>query len=266
MYVRLVLFSFILIISLSSNLYSYNRYSETESIGRYHAGCMKNSKELPAGGFGYQVIRTKRKRNYGNQLMIEYIRDLSRKFNKIYNSNLLIADISKKQGGPIPYDHSSHQIGLDADILLFHKFQHEKIYSRNEIQELEPVSVLDDSKKSIDFSKWSHLNGELLKTAAKDSDVNKIFINPVIKKHLCSVYPNQPWLKKLRPWWGHDGHFHVRLRCPDNNHKCVDQSEPRKIECGKQLEKWLTEEGRAQIIKENRSSRKQALKLPPECR
>ncbi|NIQ15782.1 MAG: penicillin-insensitive murein endopeptidase [Candidatus Dadabacteria bacterium] len=251
----------------NSNLFSYDRYSISESIGDYHAGCVKKSIELPNGGSGYQIIRPSRKRYYGNQITIDYIRKLSRKFNKKYKSNILIADISKKGGGPIPYEHSSHQTGLDADILLFHKENYIELYTREEREELEPNSVLDETKKKIDFSKWEELNGELLKTAANYSEVNRIFINPAIKKHLCNRYENESWLKKLRPWWGHDGHFHVRLKCPDNNHKCVDQKNPGHIECGEELDFWLSDEAFAKRKRERaKPRRKKALRLPPECR
>jgi penicillin-insensitive murein DD-endopeptidase len=31
------------------------------------------------------------------------------------------------------------------------------------------------------------------------------------------------WLAKIRPWWGHDYHFHIRMRCPPGNGQCEGQ-------------------------------------------
>jgi penicillin-insensitive murein DD-endopeptidase len=31
------------------------------------------------------------------------------------------------------------------------------------------------------------------------------------------------WLGRLRPWWGHQDHFHVRLRCPATSADCTAQ-------------------------------------------
>ena len=55
----------------------------------------------------------------------------------------------------------------------------------------------------------------MLEVAASDPVVDRIFVNPVIKRELCTHEPpGSLWLRKLRPWWGHHDHFHVRLRCP----------------------------------------------------
>jgi penicillin-insensitive murein endopeptidase len=32
------------------------------------------------------------------------------------------------------------------------------------------------------------------------------------------------WLRKVRPWWGHDEHMHVRLRCPSGSPECDNQA------------------------------------------
>ena len=34
------------------------------------------------------------------------------------------------------------------------------------------------------------------------------------------------WLAKVRPWYGHDDHMHVRLRCPADEPLCRDQDPP----------------------------------------
>jgi len=57
--------------------------------------------------------------------------------------------------------------------------------------------------------------GLSLKQRHSNAQVERIFVNPAIKKALCrETTGNRTWLHKVRPWWGHDYHFHVRLRCP----------------------------------------------------
>jgi penicillin-insensitive murein endopeptidase len=41
---------------------------------------------------------------------------------------------------------------------------------------------------------------------------------------MCAAAPrrDRAWLGKIRPWWSHDFHFHVRLRCPAGAAACRD--------------------------------------------
>ena len=262
MYVRKLILSSLLIFLFLSQA----SFSDSNSIGKYNAGCVKNSVGLPETGIGYQVIRTSRKRNHGNELLIDYIKRFTTEFSKKHKANILIADISKEGGGPILDDHSSHQSGLDADILLLHKNNENELYTVPERESLRPISKLNGAKNKIDFNKWSSLNGELLKTAANYSEVDRIFINPAIKKHLCGKYSGENWLRKLRPWWGHDGHFHVRLSCPADDKKCVDLNSPNDIECGEGLDWWFSKEAYEKL--KNRRSKPKTEKdiiLPKEC-
>lgn len=262
MYVRNIVYSLLIFFLFLSQ----NSFGSSSSIGKYNAGCVKDSVELPETGLGYQVIRTSRKRNHGNKVLIDFIKRFTTDFSKKYKANVLIADISKEGGGPILDDHSSHQSGLDADILLLHNRNENELYTVPEREMLKPVSKLNGAKNKIDFNKWSPLNGELLKTAASYGEVDRIFINPAIKKHLCGKYGGENWLKKLRPWWGHDGHFHVRLSCPEDNTKCVDFESPRNIECGSELTWWFSKDA-YEKLKNKRSKPKteKDIILPKEC-
>ena len=238
----------------------------SESIGSYTAGCIRNSAALSIDGEGYQVIRPGRGRYYGNPETIEYIESLSKKANQELNTTLLIADISQQTGGPIPDDHSSHQIGLDADILLWqHPIARNRTLTVTEREHIHPQSVLTDDEIRIDEFKWDNIHGEILKVAASDTRVDRIFINPVIKRKLCTVYPGELWLGKLRPWYGHDGHFHVRLRCPERNSLCESQKpiETTGDGCGSDLDSWFRADGR--IKKKKKSGHSTQKKLPPEC-
>ena len=240
------------------------------AIGKYTAGCVKNSVELPVNGFGYQVIRTKRRRNFGHKNLVNFITNLTDTIKYKYSARLLIADMAQRGGGPMLDQHNSHQTGLDADILYLHRGNGNNITLKfNERQRVGPKSVLNYNKTRVDDSKWSWINGEILKEAALMSEVDRIFVNPAIKKRLCKKYNDEEWQKKIRPWWGHDGHFHVRLKCPDDSPKCVANLPlPDGIGCGAKVDWWFSKEAYIERAKKRTKSpkTKKDLILPRECR
>ena len=57
--------------------------------------------------------------------------------------------------------------------------------------------------------------------------VARIFVNPAIKKALCrEAGQDRGWLTKVRPIYGHNYHFHIRLACPAGDGDCSDQDPP----------------------------------------
>ena len=88
-------------------------------------------------------------------------------------------------------------------------------------------------------------NVKVLEIAAQLPEVDRIFVNPSIKRELCLSHAGHDWLRKIRPWWKHDDHFHVRLKCPKNNHYCQGQEPlPRGAGCDAELAWWFTEEAK----------------------
>jgi penicillin-insensitive murein endopeptidase len=66
-----------------------------------------------------------------------------------------------------------------------------------------------------------------VKAAASQPETTRIFVNPAIKKELCRTAGyDRVWLNKVRPYWGHDDHLHIRLACPDNASSCEEQKAP----------------------------------------
>jgi len=74
--------------------------------------------------------------------------------------------------------------------------------------------------------------------------VNRIFVSPAIKRDMCRRYPQASWLYRLRPWWGHEDHFHVRLQCPADSPLCQEQDplDPLDNGCGADLDWWFSAE------------------------
>jgi penicillin-insensitive murein endopeptidase len=238
----------------------------TESIGTYTAGCIRNAAPIPLNGEGFQVIRLWRQRYYANPEMIDYIIWLGKAVHEQLKAILVIGDVAQRTGGPMYDEHSSHQIGLDADILYWqHPIALKRELTTVERAHIYPQSVLNDDETGIDEFKWNDKIGKILRIAASDKRVDRIFVNPFIKRRLCKIYPGELWLARIRPWYGHDGHFHVRLKCPKEDHLCQPQV-PINIfdtRCGSDLNKWFTAEGK--IRRQKSTGKTTAPRLPEEC-
>jgi penicillin-insensitive murein endopeptidase len=67
-------------------------------------------------------------------------------------------------------------------------------------------------------------------------------VNPAIKKALCrEAGSDRGWLSKVRPTWGHNYHFHIRIACPSSDGNCSDQDPPPGGDgCGEELANWFT--------------------------
>ena len=214
--------------------------NSTSSIGSYANGCLDGAQALPINGLGYQIIRPQRERYYGHTEAIKFIERLGVTTSEKLNTNLLVGDISLPRGGRFSSGHSSHQTGLDIDIWL--RLTSKRL-SENELAVPKPVSVVDLTNYKLRQSNWTDEHFQVIRYAAKDEKVVRIFVHPVIKQTLCdqedSDADDRAWLGKIRPWWGHHSHFHVRLKCPEGSSNCIAQASPPKGDgCGYELASW----------------------------
>ncbi len=195
------------------------------SIGFYSNGCIAGAATLPLDGDGYQVMRVYRNRNYGQPDLIHFIQNLATEVHA-YGSAILVGDLGQPRGGTMPYGHASHQIGLDVDIWYWaHPEQNNRSLTVDERNNL-PMPTVLNSNGLVDETKFTKEIILKLKVAALSPRVERIFVNPAIKTYLCSKLPTSelPWLHALRPWTGHDDHFHVRLSCPVGSTSCTAQA------------------------------------------
>ena len=139
--------------------------------------------------------------------------------------------------------HGSHQIGLDADLWLTP--MPDRRLSPTERDEMSAIDVVTADGMGVDAA-WTPQHRHLLETVAREPAVARIFVNPAIKQALCrEAGSDRAWLAKVRPWWGHNYHFHVRLACPRGASECHDQPEPGSGDgCGSELDWWFTPEAR----------------------
>jgi penicillin-insensitive murein endopeptidase len=210
------------------------------SIGSYARGCLAGGKMLPVNGPAWQAMRLSRNRNWGHPLLVAYVEKLAGDAQKEDKwPGLLVGDMAQPMGGPMISGHASHQIGLDADIWL--KPMPPKTLTPEERESISADSVVAADQVSVNPEIWQSGHVQLLKRAASYPDVARIFIHPAIKKALCEAAgKDRAWLSKVRPWWGHNYHFHVRLSCPAGTEGCEDQAAAGPEDgCGKELESWL---------------------------
>jgi penicillin-insensitive murein endopeptidase len=189
-------------------------------------------------------MRPQRRRVFGHPALIRYLQELAAATYQKGLGLLLIGDLGQPRGGPMPFGHRSHQIGLDADIWFWLPGDG-KVVSVADRETIGAPSMLTAAGGALDVQLWSLQQAEMLRLAVEFEVVARIFVNPIIKKAMCEQFPGAPWLQKLRPWWGHDDHFHVRLRCPAGQTTCRDQDPlPTGDGCGAELAWWFSEEAR----------------------
>ena len=237
------------------------------AIGSTSRGCLAGGEALPLDGPGWQVMRPSRHRYYGHPRLIAFIERLAAGANGMA-SGILVGDMALPRGGPMPTGHRSHQIGLDVDIWFVPAPL--APFSPVDREDMSAVSMVTSDGESVDPTSWTPWQAALLERAALDPQVDRIFVNPAIKRALCeSVTTDRTWLQKIRPWWGHDDHFHVRLFCPEGEEACV-QTEPVPAGdgCDASLEWWFSAEAEEALQQKAKEPPKPLTldDLPPACR
>jgi penicillin-insensitive murein endopeptidase len=194
------------------------------AIGAYANGCLQGAAALPASGPGFEVLHLKRHRRYGHPALLAFVRRLAAAARKQGLPGLLIGDLAQPRGGPTLTGHRSHQTGLDVDIGYARPPELRKRRpTAAEREAIMPAPVVDLATHVM-TPMWTPPVVKALELAARDPTVDRIFVNPAIKRELCArTKGGGEWLRRLRPWWGHHDHFHVRLRCPAGSPGCEPQ-------------------------------------------
>jgi penicillin-insensitive murein endopeptidase len=209
--------------------------------GGYARGCLAGAVQLPADGPGWQAMRLSRDRRWGTPELVNYIEALAEAVRQDGWPGILVGDMGQPRGGPTRTGHASHQIGLDVDIWL--QPMPARILSAREREELSAISVLKRGSRDVDPARFGEGQRLLIYRAARLPGVARIFVAPGIKKSLCSIRWRDPsFLSKVRPWYGHDDHIHVRLSCPAGAAACIEQDPvPPGDGCGAELDYWFTD-------------------------
>jgi penicillin-insensitive murein endopeptidase len=213
------------------------------AIGFYAKGCLAGAVALPIDGPAWQAMRLSRNRNWGHPDLIKLVEKLAIEAKSSDGwPGLLVGDISQPRGGPMLTGHASHQVGLDADI-WFTPMPSRRL-SEKEREDLSATSMLSANPASVNTEIWTEAHARLLKRAASYKQVERILVHPAIKKAVCDSATakegDRGWLSKVRPYWGHHYHFHVRIACPKGSTNCEAQpSVGAEDGCGAELTRWL---------------------------
>ncbi|HBT01333.1 MAG TPA: penicillin-insensitive murein endopeptidase [Citreicella sp.] len=195
------------------------------AFGSYAKGCLAGGQQLAESGPTWQAMRLSRNRNWGHPELVDFLQGLSRRGAALPGwRGIYVGDMSQPRGGPMTSGHASHQIGLDADIWL--RPADDLTLSRAARESISSISMWRSSGAYVN-SQWTRAHHDLVKAAAQDPRVDRIFIFPGAKVQMCNDETgDRAWLRKVRPWAGHHYHFHVRLSCPDGARGCVNQDPP----------------------------------------
>lgn len=236
-------------------------------FGAYTKGCIAGARQLAADAPRWQILNPSRNRAWGHPGLIKFVSDLADGVAADGFRGLLLGDLAQPRGGPLPSDHNSHQIGLDADIWLTPLPA--RRLSNAELESFEPPSMVEVDTLRVN-EHFGPAQLSMLKRAALSPDVERIFVSPPIKQALCerSAGTERGWLRKIRPWRGHMSHMHVRLACPTDSDSCQPQEPPPEGDgCGAELASWFqdkswTTQGSTPYVPEKAMRLEQ---LPKQC-
>ncbi len=227
-------------------------------IGNYSAGCLQGAESLPLSGPAFVVMHPERKRYFGHPELLSYIKSLASTVRDNHLGILLVGDMGRPRGGPMISGHASHQIGLDVD--LWYSLP-KKAPRKAERSRLSAGHFTANGK----LAHWNKKLTKLLELAIQNPSVDRIFVNPIIKQSLCRSEKEAAWLHKIRPWWGHDDHFHVRLNCPAGSNQCQPGTPiPDGPGCDSDLAWWFSEDAKKTLIDRGKKERVFPV-LPAAC-
>ncbi len=188
-------------------------------------GCIAGAVQMPAEGEGFVAIRARVSDVWGAPVTMERIALLGRQVRAAGLPELLIGDISHPRGGPMAGGHVSHQRGLEVDIGL--DMRPRAPLSAAERDRYELITLVRPDQRGVEPSRWNQGVVTLLRLAANLPDVDRVLVNPAIKKQLCDeVTGDRSWLRRIRPFYAHAAHMHITFRCPLGQAECRDLAPP----------------------------------------
>ncbi len=206
----------------------------TRAVGFFTNGSIQDSVTISNEGPGFVKIFRLRERGYGTASLIRMLELAAAGWRREFpiGDRIQIGDSGDHNGGYIS-GHGSHQNGLDVDIAYLNRSHVERDPNTNG-----PGGYMEQfvsgGKVTANFD--IARNWGLMKHLVAQGNVGRIFVDSVIKKTFCSqaaaLDPALPAarrtevLRRLRPYQNHADHLHLRLKCPPNHPKCVEQSEP----------------------------------------
>ena len=214
---------------------------QARAIGSYAKGCLSGAKALPVTGPAWQAMRTSRNRNWAHPALVNLVEKLAKEARQEDGWNgLLVGDMSQPRGGPMLTGHASHQIGLDADVWFTP--MPDRVLTVAERENFTPIEMVKD-RSTLNRDTWTESRAKLIQRAASYPEVARIFVHPPIKAELCKwAKGDRSWLAKVRPYYNHTYHFHIRMKCPPGFAGCKNQAPAAPKDgtgCGEEMAYWM---------------------------
>ena len=215
-------------------------------IGSTGLGCIAGAVELPNEGPGWQSVRVSRNRLWGHPAMVAWVQHFAGRARAQGFPDLWIGDLSQPRGGPMSYGHASHQIGIDADIWL--DLNPKPLVPAAHRERIPEVSLVLPDGSGVDPARFTERHVALIRLAAEMPGLDRLLVNAAIKRELCRRHAGEPWLRRVRPWRGHDSHMHIRLPCPAGQADCRGIPPPPAGDgCDATLDWWFTPDARRPV-------------------
>ena len=244
------------------------------AIGYYPRGCLSGGEALPVTGPTWQVMRISRNRMWGHPSLVQFLEKFAPLAARATGwHGVLIGDMAQPRGGPLPFGHLSHQIGLDVDIWFMPMPGH--LLSDADREKISAIDLVSQDRLHVNPKTWQpQADVAFIRTAAEQPEVERVLVNAAIKKEICRMQGDRhpAWMDKLRPWYGHNDHIHVRLKCPADSPNCRKQPPvPNDAGCGKALDYWFSDRVLHPKIKPRDPNAKPPRQitladLPPACK
>lgn len=201
-----------------------------EINGFYSRGSIKNVDSVLDHQHSIQKLFRSRGMHYTSVHMRDLLEDLNLYLKNLYPDVevLQVGDLSAKNGGKIPR-HSSHQNGLDADVVY--------LRHNRKVQDINAPEWIEDfirgNQVSSNFE--TERNWRSFMYLVENYPIGRIFVDQVVKRHLCQYAKDQglmnhplarETLRRLRGANLHRTHYHIRLKCPPGQERCEEQFEP----------------------------------------
>lgn len=215
-------------------------------IGGTSLGCIGGAVQLPADGPGWQAVRVSRNRHWGHPATVAWVQGFAAAARAQGFPDLWIGDLSQPRGGPMTFGHASHQTGIDVDIWL--DIGPKPRVPPAQREEIRITSLVLPDESGVDPRVFTDRHAALIRLAAERPGLDRLLVNHAIKRELCRRHRGEAWLRRVRPWRGHDSHMHIRLPCPAGQPECRDIGPPPAGDgCDASLDWWLTPEARRPI-------------------
>jgi penicillin-insensitive murein endopeptidase len=239
-------------------------------VGGPASGCIAGAQRLPTDGPGFQAIRISRNRHWGHPDTVAFVERLGRRAQSAGLEPFYVGDMAQPRGGPMAFGHGSHQNGLDADIWF--NLDRKPLLAAAQREAVDLPSMVLPDQSTIDGALFGERQVRLLRLAATDPQVDRIFVHWTIKQALCEGVGgagtgDRSWLRRIRPWRGHDEHFHVRLSCPKGSPDCAGQPPvPPGDGCDETLDWWFRASPPLPVATPRPAIPPRPKSLPKECR